>query len=155
MSATIALESVRQPGIADLLALSDAYAAERYPPEGNFAFSMDELDVPEISFAVARKDGRALGCGGLKFEADGSAELKRLFVHDEARGQGLGRRLITFLEDLARQRGVAIINLETGPLNTEAVKLYSSQGYAECGPFGPYALNPWSLFMTKSIGPTG
>jgi putative acetyltransferase len=124
VSAVIAVESVRMPGIGALIAL-----------------------------AVARIDGRAVGCVGLKFEPDGTAELKRLFVHDGARGSGLGRRLMDFIEALAKERGTRRIDLETGPLNTEAVALYRAYGYAECGPFGDYEPNPHSLFMTKSLGP--
>ena len=57
--ASIALENVRRPGIADLLALSDAYAAERYPPEGNFAFSIDELEHLLTKFVVERPQYRS------------------------------------------------------------------------------------------------
>ena len=151
MSFLIAVETARAEGIHELIALSDAYSAERYPPEGNFATSLEGLDSPEIALAVARIDGRALGCVGLKFETGGTAELKRLFVHADARGSGLGRKLMDFIEALARERGVRRINLETGPLNTEAVRLYQAYGYGECGPFGDYEANPYSLFMTKSL----
>jgi putative acetyltransferase len=153
MSHAIAVEDVRRPGISELIALSDAYSEARYPPEGNFATSIDGLDTPEIAFAVARIEGRAVGCVALKFEPDATAELKRLFVHDDARGLGLGRKLMDFIEALAGERGVRRINLETGPRNTEAVGLYRAYGYAECGPFGDYEDNPHSLFMTKDLGP--
>ena len=154
MSLTIAVENVYRPGISELIALSDAYSDERYPPEGNFATALDDLDTPDISLVVARAGADAVGCVGLKFESDGIAELKRLFVHPGARGGGLGRKLMDFLEALARERGVRRINLETGPLNTEAVKLYKVYGYAPCGPFGDYEENPYSLFMTKDLGVT-
>ncbi len=151
---TIALESVRQSDVYELIALSDAYSAERYPPEGNFALDIDSLDAFDIAFAVARSSIGAGGCVGIKFESDGTAEVKRLFVRDEARGHGLGRRLMSFIEDLARQRGVTTLNLETGPLNTEAVALYKALGFTVCGPFGPYEDNPYSLFMTRELGAT-
>ena len=154
MSLTIAVENVRRPGISELIALSDAYSDERYPPEGNFATAIDDLDVPNIVLVVARASADAMGCVGLKFEPDGTAELKRLFVHPGARGNGLGRKLMDFLEALARGRRVKRINLETGPLNNEAVKLYQIYGYVACGPFGDYQENPYSLFMTKDLGVT-
>lgn len=151
MSLAIALESVRQPEVIGLIEASDRYSLERYPPEGHFGTDIDGLDRPDIHFAVARIEGRVVGCGAIKLEVDGSAELKRLFVDEAGRGKGVGKALMGYLEDLARRHKVRILNLETGPLNTEAVALYRAWGYAECGPFGDYEPNPYSLFMTKPL----
>lgn len=151
MTVKIAAESVRQPEIVALIEASDRYSLERYPPEGHFGTDIDGLDRPDIIFAVARLDGRVVGCGALKFEEDATAELKRLFVTDAGRGRGIGKALMTWIEALAAERQVKRLNLETGPLNIEAVKLYRTFGYAECGPFGDYEDNPYSLFMTKKL----
>jgi putative acetyltransferase len=151
VTVTIALESVRQPEIIKLIAQSDDHMNSLYPAEGNFAVDLDALEKPDIAFAVARLNGKIAGCCGLKFHRDGTAEIKRLFVHEKSRGHGIGKGLIGFLEDLARDKHVRTINLETGPLNTEAVHLYSSAGYAVCGRFGAYPDNPYSLFMTKTL----
>lgn len=151
MKLSIAIESVRQPGVIVLIEASDRYSLERYPPEGHFGTDIDGLDRPDILFAVARLENRIVGCGAIKLEADGTGELKRLFVDDAGRGRGVGKALMVFLEALAADRKVAVLNLETGPLNTEAVKLYQAFGYAECGPFGSYEDNPYSLFMTKKL----
>ncbi len=134
MSATIATETADQPEVAGLLALSDDYMAGLYPPEGNFAVDLKALCQPDITLVVARLDGRAVGCGAVKILDGESAELKRIFVHDEARGHGLGRRIVAALEEIATAKGIRDIYLETGPLNVEAVRLYAAQGYRECGP---------------------
>ena len=42
---------------------------------------------PNVRFVVARRDGIAVGCGALVLGVDGEAELKRMFVAPEARGQ--------------------------------------------------------------------
>lgn len=78
-------------------------------------------------------------------------EMKRTFVRSEARGAGLGRRLLHALEDAARRQGVGRISLETGIRQPEAIGLYRATGYRECPPFGSYALDPLSLFMTKRL----
>lgn len=148
----IAVEPADRPDVRELIALSDAYSGERYPPEGNFATDIAGLSEADVAFAVVRDDGRAIGCAALKWSGDGTAELKRLFVREEGRGKGAARQVMAFLEELARARGTARIDLETGPLNTEAVALYRALGYAECGPFPPYEANPYSLFMTKDLG---
>ncbi|MEI2385089.1 GNAT family N-acetyltransferase [Breoghania sp. JC706] len=148
---SISIEPVNQPEIVELIELSDAYSLARYPAEGHFGTDVEGLSGDDISFAVVRDEGRAIGCGALKWNGDGTAELKRLFVRDEGRGKGAARKVMVYLEDMARARGVTRIDLETGPLNTEAVGLYGALGYAECGPFPPYEANPYSLFMTKEL----
>lgn len=147
----IALEPVNQPDVIELIELSDAYSLERYPAEGHFGTDIEGLSGDDISFAVVRDGGRAIGCAALKWNGDGTAELKRLFVREEGRGRGAARKVMAFLEGLAGERKIARIDLETGPLNTEAVALYAALGYAECGPFPPYEANPYSLFMTKEL----
>lgn len=147
----IAEEAPDRPDIVALIAASDAYSLERYPPEGHFGTDIDGLKAANITFLCARRDGVAEGCGAIRWQADGSAELKRVFVAATARGAGLGRRLMARLEALAAGRDVETLYLETGPLNTEAVAMYRGLGYAECGPFGDYAANPYSLFMHKKL----
>jgi len=147
----IAEEAPDRPDTVALIEASDAYSLERYPPEGHFGTDIAGLKSPGITFLVARRDGVAEGCGAVKWFADGTAELKRIFVSETARGSGLGRRIVARLETLAAERGVKALYLETGPLNTEAVAMYRRLGYAECGPFADYAANPYSLFMTRKL----
>jgi len=148
---TIAIEQPKQPEVAALIGLSDDYMASLYPPEGNFAVDLEALSQPDITFLVARLDGKAVGCGGVKWFADSSAELKRIFVHDDARGHGIGRKIMAELEMLAGARNVIRLYLETGPLNVEAVRLYEALDYQSCGPFADYEENPHSLFMMKDL----
>lgn len=151
MTLVIAPESPFTPEAKALIALSDAYSLERYPPEGHFGADLEALDQPDITFLVARLDGQAIGCGAAKWNKDGSAELKRMFVSDAARGHGVGRALMARLEQEAKARGVTLLLLETGPLNHEALKLYTACGFAACGPFPPYEPNPHSLFYRKAL----
>src|SRR5271170_7627507 len=63
----------------------------------NFAGELAGLPTPYAPPAgcllLARRDGAAVGVVGLKPLAVGIAEIKRLYVVDEARGAGVGRRL--------------------------------------------------------------
>lgn len=79
--------------------------------------------------------------------------MKRMFVRAEARGIGLGRRLLNALEEIACRRSIIRISLETGIRQPEAIGLYRASGYQECPPFGDYKDDPLSLFMTKSLLP--
>jgi ribosomal protein S18 acetylase RimI-like enzyme len=64
-----------------------------------------------------------------------------MWVHSSVRGLGLGRRLLTELEQLGRANGVRLIRLETKDVLTEAIQMYRSSGYAEVAAFNdePYA----------------
>jgi ribosomal protein S18 acetylase RimI-like enzyme len=90
---------------------------------------------------VARLDGKPIGCGALKFHDDAPAELKRMWVADSARGLGVGRRLLSELEQHAVEHGVRTIRLETNKSLVEAIALYRSAGYVEVAAFNdePYA----------------
>jgi GNAT superfamily N-acetyltransferase len=109
---------------------------------------------PHGVFLVVRdEDGRALACGGItRFDAD-RAELKRMYVVPEARGQGLGRRLLGALEDEARRRGYRGVVLETGVVHEAALALYRGAGYAPTPCWGPYSASPISCCFEKLLPP--
>jgi GNAT superfamily N-acetyltransferase len=88
------------------------------------------FEPPHGCFIVMRSNGRAVACGGFKRDAD-AAYLKRMWVAREARGLGLGRRLLAELEDRARTLGYRKLRLETEQSLTEAQQLYRSSGYVE------------------------
>jgi len=148
---TIAAETPDQPEIQSLFDQSEAYAAARYPPEDRHMVDADYLDGPHIRFLVARWQGRAVGCGALVLGGDGTAELKRVVVDAETRGKGIGRALMQALETVARDEQVRLIQLETGPASTAAVRLYQACGYRARGPFGAYRDSPHSLFMEREL----
>jgi len=158
MSVSIAPEPPHAPDVLALLAQSDAYMAGLYPPESNHMLDAQALARPHVRFFVARRpatgDGPhapALGCGALVLDGGGSAEIKRLFVAEAARGQGLGRRLLQRLEACAIQEGVHTLLLETGIYQPAALALYAAAGYAVRGPFGAYGPDPYSVFMQKRL----
>lgn len=111
----------------------------------------DFLEAPHIRFLVARWQGKAVGCGALVIGAGGFAELKRVVVDPEVRGQGIGRALMQALEAIARAEGIRVIQLETGPDSAPALRLYRGCGYRERGPFGAYRPSPYSLFMEREL----
>ena len=92
---------------------------------------------------VARDDdGTAVGCGALRALGDGAAEVKRMYVAPAARGRGVSKAVLAGLEDAARERGWTTLRLETGPLQPEAVGLYTGAGYRPIEAFGAYVDAP-------------
>jgi putative acetyltransferase len=145
------VEDPDQPDIIALLAASDAYMALLYPAESNHMLDVASLKRPEVTFIVARVDGRALGCGAVVDSREGWAEVKRMFVSPAARGQKLGRRLMDKIEAIAAELGASALRLETGGLQPEALELYRRSGFVEIGPFGKYKPDPLSMFMEKRL----
>jgi putative acetyltransferase len=149
----ISPEDPRRPDVQALLDQSDQYLRALYPAESNHLVSADALATDLAIFLTARRHEELLGSIALVMIDPGHAEIKRMFVRTEARGIGLGRRLLNALEEVARHRRITRLSLETGHRQPEAIGLYRSSGYQDCPPFGDYKSDPLSLFMTKSLPP--
>jgi DNA-binding MarR family transcriptional regulator/GNAT superfamily N-acetyltransferase len=106
------------------------------PSQGSTA-QPHEMRPPHGVFLVVYRHGEAVGCGGLKHQPGGWSDVKRMWVADDARGLGVGRRLLAELESRAPAR----IRLETSHHLTEAIALYGKAGYVEVAPFNdePFA----------------
>ena len=147
----IAPETPDQAEVRELIAALDAYQASLYPPESCHALDIRSLTAPEVDFLVARNaQGQALGCAALVHGPDW-AELKRMYVRPEARGQGAAGQLLQALQQRAGQRGSTWLVLETGPLQPQALALYERHGFVRRGPFGSYRDDPLSVFMEKHL----
>ena len=146
----IKLETPNQPDVVALIDLLDAYQLSLYPPESVYALDMNSLLQPNVLFAVARNvDGAAVGCGAIVVTPQ-YGEVKRMFGHPSARGQGVAQRLLGKLEAEALARGCRQFMLETGPSQPEAIGLYQRLGYTVRGPYGDYRDDPLSVFMEKA-----
>jgi putative acetyltransferase len=145
-------ETPDQPEVRALLAAGDDYVAGLYPPESNHMLDVAALKGSDVTFQVARSNGKAVGCGAVVRCAEGWAEIKRMFVAPQVRGRKLGRRLLERLKVIALQRGATLLRLETGIRQPEALALYRSAGFTETGPFGAYRPDPLSIFLEKKIG---
>jgi DNA-binding MarR family transcriptional regulator/GNAT superfamily N-acetyltransferase len=112
-----------------------------FDPALSIPAASKDLTPPSGLLLVARRRERPVGCGGLKFHGREPAELKRMWVSPEARGLGLGRRLLRHLEQSAADTGATTIRLETNGALSEAIALYRQSGYEEVEPFNsePYA----------------
>ncbi|GAA4968919.1 GNAT family N-acetyltransferase [Actinoplanes utahensis] len=119
------------------------YAAEldQTFPEG---FEEATLTRPEDvtgTQLVAVEDGHPVGCGLWIRLGPGVAEIRHLWVAAEARGLGLGRKLLSRLEVDAAAHGITTVRLGTHPLLTEALALYRSSGYDDIGGYSDIPYN--------------
>ncbi len=109
---------------------------------------------------VARRDGRIVGTVQLDLATPPNqphrADVKKLLVHPDARRRGIGRLLMTRLEEYARtaRRSLLTLDTQTGGF---AEPLYLSLGYISIGVIPRYALLPdaaildGTTFMYKEL----
>ena len=137
-----------RPGHPDARHCIDAYFAELgrrfdtgFDPERSLPAADEDLLPPAGLLVLARLQGAPVGCAALKMHAGAPAEVKRMWVADEVRGLGVGRRLLAAIEQHARDHGVRTLRLETNRALVEAIALYRSAGYREVPAFNdePFA----------------
>ncbi|MER6088357.1 GNAT family N-acetyltransferase [Streptomyces bluensis] len=119
--------------------------ADFEPPRGLYLIAYDESGTPVATGGWRARDENGEG------NLDGDAELKRMYVVEEARGKGLARRILAALEDDARAAGRIRMVLETGAKQPEAVGLYTSSGYEPCAKFGYYRFHELSMCFAKEL----
>lgn len=107
------------------------------------------LVPPSGVFVVAVSDGDPVACGGVQTIGAAAGELKRMWVHDDWRGAGLGSRLLRHLEDQSRALGHAVVRLDTNEHLTEAIAMYQRSGYRQVDRYND---NPWAThFFEKPL----
>jgi drug/metabolite transporter (DMT)-like permease/GNAT superfamily N-acetyltransferase len=131
-------------------ALLSSYAGELVEQEierapERVATQASDYAAPCGTFLVVYDDeGRAIACGGVRSLGNGTAEVKRMYVVPEARGDGVGSRLLTRLEDEARRLGYGSLRLDTAAPLTAAQALYRRAGYHEIRDYnGNAAASHW------------
>lgn len=108
--------------------------------------------LDEIRHAIVVYQGDMPVGGGAIRRYDGeNIELKRVFVHTEYQGQGIGSRLVSLLIDWAVELGYKRMILETGELLAESCAVYGKLGFKIIPNYGPYVNMPESLCMAKDL----
>jgi putative acetyltransferase len=155
MPIVIRKDDLRGPEVAALLEAHLDLMRAISPPESVHALDLTALRRPEITFWTVWDGPSLLGCGALKELNPHHGEIKSMHTAAAARGRGVARRLLRHIVDEARRRSYARLSLETGSPEAfaPARKLYAGFGFQLCGPFGDYALDPFSVYMTLELAP--
>lgn len=127
-----------------------------FDPGASLPAPADDLIPPRGAFLVARVDGRAVGCGAVKVIAPAVGSIKRMWIAEEARGLGVGRRILVALEDRAARLRLDTLRLETNRALREAIRLYTAAGYEEVAPFNddPYADHWFEKRLDTAMNPS-
>jgi putative acetyltransferase len=150
----IEIDDVSRPPVLALLEEHLRSMHEITPPNQVCAFAASQLRAPGITLWTAWKDELLLGCAALQELSPTQGELKSMRTPASLRRHGAGRALLNHVLRAARERGYRELFLETGrhPAFVPAQTLYRSVGFRECGPFGAYKENGFSVFMSLHLG---
>jgi len=107
----------------------------------------------EIVLLAAKRDGRIVGTVQLGLDTPPNqphrGEIRKLLVHRDARGAGVGAALMARIEEMAKARGRTLLVLDTA--SDSAERLYERRGWQRLGTIPDYALLPDGAFCDTII----
>jgi GNAT superfamily N-acetyltransferase len=134
----------------ELVRLLDADLAIRDGEDTSFYAQYNKID--RIRHVVLAYEERIpVGCGALKEYAAQVMEVKRMYVVPENRKKGIATKILSELENWARELSFARCILETGKRQPEAIELYRRNGYRLIPNYGQYADVQNSLCFEKML----
>jgi len=149
MLAFVRTDSKNQDFI-NLVKLLDKELADRDGADHSFYAQFNKIDLIK-HVVIAYREGNPVGCGAFKPYSDSSAEVKRMYVPEAVRGQSIASRVLTEIEDWARESGFSTCVLETGLRQPEAIALYKKMGYRVVPNYGQYAGIENSVCFQKEL----
>ncbi|MGE5519890.1 MAG: GNAT family N-acetyltransferase [Candidatus Dadabacteria bacterium] len=94
-------------------------------------FTEEEIEKEKSNLHIAAyEDDQMLGCCMLVEEEPGTVRLRQMAVVNAVQGKGIGRALMQFAENLARDRGYKKITMHA---RSNAVGFYEKMGYRRIG----------------------
>lgn len=98
-----------------------------------------KYEPPDGVLILALIDDKAVGCIAFRKISEDTCEMKRLYVRDNYRRLGIGKRLITMIIEEASALNYHYIRLDTLPTMKKAQDLYIALGFYD---IKPYVYNP-------------
>ena len=120
--------NVRKMRLTDAPQVATLEAATFPNPWRLADFEFEMTENPVARYLIAEEGDRLLGFAGSHLILD-EGHITNVAVAQEARGQGIGRRLMEGLMQLASNLGVSYMTLEVRTSNEPAINLYKSLGF--------------------------
>jgi putative acetyltransferase len=151
----IRVDDLSSPEIIGLLHEHLRSVALHSPPESVHALGLEALRNPDITFWSAWQDSELMGCGAIKELDSRHGEIKSMRTVSSHLRKGVAATLMHHILEEAERRSYERLSLETGSMDAfaPARSLYASFGFKPCGPFANYVEDPYSVFMTREVGP--
>ena len=110
---------------------------------------------PNAVFFVVEHEQKIIGCAGVDRLANAEetiCELQKMYFLPEARGLGIGAKMIQLCLENAKALGFTKCYLETMPFMKDAQKLYTKTGFYHLeGPLGSTGHSYCSIWMMKDL----
>ncbi|MDO1511259.1 GNAT family N-acetyltransferase [Maribacter confluentis] len=140
----------QNPDFKDLVSLLDNDLAKRDGEDHSFYAQFNGITHLKHTL-VLYEDDMPIACGAIKKFNETSVEVKRMFVLPENRGQGFASKILTELEEWAKELGYKTCVLETGLRQPEAIALYKKNGYQVIANYPPYVGIANSVCFKKDL----
>lgn len=119
------------------------------PPGSVFAFDIDRLRTPDVTFWTAWEGDTLLGCGAVNALDREIGEIKSMRTAPDHLRKGVAAALLDHIIGVARERGYGRLSLETGsgPAFDPALALYRRRGFVDGAAFGDYERTDFNQFL--------
>jgi phosphoglycolate phosphatase len=132
----ITIERITRNDVEELLKLYEELSEKKSNLE-SFYKTFEKINSDESYILVGAKDennkivGTVMGiiCYELNSDCRPFMVIENIVVSNECKGQGVGRKLMTFIEDEARKRNCSLTMLVSGYQRKEAHLFYEKLGY--------------------------
>jgi ribosomal protein S18 acetylase RimI-like enzyme len=95
----------------------------------------EKYKEPEGAFIIAKDNSNIVGCVGIRKIENNICEMKRLFVNDNYKGKGIGKRLVEIIIEEAKNKNYKKIRLDTLGTMESALKIYYKNGFNKIEPY--------------------
>lgn len=82
-----------------------------------------------VFYVLEAKAGSVVGSYGLYPMEPGTCELRKMYLHRDYRGRGLGKLMLEHALAETRRLGFKTVTLETASVLKEAIRLYERDGF--------------------------
>lgn len=152
-----AFRRLNEDWITAMFTLEEADRATLSDPRAHILTRGGQICIAEIPGRAAANPGGSagapVGCCALVPTAPGEFELAKMTVAESARGLGIGRRLLAFTVDVARQMGARRLYLESNTKAAAAIHLYEQAGFRHLdAPPHPSPYARANVFMELLLG---
>jgi GNAT superfamily N-acetyltransferase len=138
------------PDFQGLVKLLDAELAIRDGADHDFYHQFNGITMLK-NVVVLFHENIPAACGAFKPLETGEAEVKRMYTHENYRGNGYAIQILAELETWATELGFKTCVLETGKAQPEAIALYHKTGYHVIPNYGQYVGVENSICFEKEL----